>query len=295
MQILSGYKHCSLKGPSLQVDILTTRPTIRTSIPIFGQYISINPLKEKYCLGGYDLINRRTICCPNQNIVFDKNFCNICIKFPHFNPAFYNVPQSQLSFQQQAYNLQPHCVYLAYFGKYIIKVGISNQKRLLARWLEQGARAAVVLQYMENAYIARYLENLVSSTYKVAERINGTQKQQYIHTVYDFDRAVIELAACRDRIIKDLNNIPAVYPIQNLQDYYFRKKQPAVLYQATEQDRHTIAGEIVGMIGDIIVYEQGGYYFIKAIKSLLGKAEIKLHIQRPMIVSSIQTKLDLFG
>ncbi|NEJ84280.1 DUF2797 domain-containing protein, partial [Rhizobium leguminosarum] len=123
-----------------------------------------------------------------------------CSASIQFNPAFYHVAPSQLSQQQQSYNLQAHVVYLAYFGRDIIKVGIANEKRIRTRWLEQGARAAVVLQRLQDAYAARAVEEYISATYNIPERITIKQKLQSLHMPYYFEDASIHLSACREAI-----------------------------------------------------------------------------------------------
>lgn len=90
--------------------------------------------------------------------------CYSCFETLAFNPAFYNVPLSQLFPKQQQYNRTPHCIYLAYFGEKVVKIGIAHARSIPVRWLEQGARAAMVIQMTEDAYQAIALEEQVSQT-----------------------------------------------------------------------------------------------------------------------------------
>jgi hypothetical protein len=296
MYILSGYSYHPKQGPCLQLDEIASQSTIRHHVPIWGSYININILANKYCTGGFDLITKRSIPCPNKQEIDSKSLhCSNCNQSIQFNPAFYRVAPSQLSQQQQFYNLQPHVVYLAYFGKNIIKVGIANEKRIYTRWVEQGARAAVVLQCLQDAYAARALEEYISVTYNIPERITIKQKQQSLQMPYYFEDATIKLSACRKALYTNLATISLDNPIENLQSAYFLKRQPFPLYELSKKGQHTIAGYGLGMVGESLIYEQQGYCFIQSLKALLGQAQVKLNEQEIYTTVNIQTQLNLFG
>lgn len=293
MYILSGYSYHTTKGPCLQLDDITSQPTIRHHVPIWGQYIKIDILASKYCIGGFDSLTKRATSCPNKEKVSGKSIhCPNCSGSIQFNPAFYHVVPSQLSQQQQTYNLQAHIVYLAYFGRDIIKVGIANEKRIRTRWLEQGARAAVILQRLQDAYAARVLEEYISATYNIPERITIKHKQQSLHMPYYFEDASVKLSACRKAISDGLNSLSISEPIQDLQGAYFHESEPSPLYEVPKKGQYTVAGSGLGMIGEMFIYEQNGYYFIQPLKSLLGQAQVKLDEEEIPITVNIQTKLN---
>jgi hypothetical protein len=253
-------------------------------------------LASKYCIGGFDLSTKRAICCPYQQEVNDKSLhCSSCSNSIQFNPAFYHVAISQLSQQQKTYNLQTHVVYLAYFGKDIIKVGIANEKRIRTRWLEQGARAAVVLQRLQDAYAARALEEYISVTHNIPERITIKQKRQSLHIPYCFGEASIKLDTCRSAISASLNSLLANEPIQDLQYAYWHGKQPFPLYEIPQGGQHNVAGCGLGMVGEMFIYERNGYSFLQPLKPLLGQAQIRLEKEEVHTAINIQTKLNLFG
>src|SRR5690349_6321107 len=94
----------------------------------------------------------KSYVCPDQ-VMIDKKFdvCPTCQQRTGFNPAFYHA--SSVSSQQEERNLEPHLLYLAHFGKGIVKVGISHAARNRSRLLEQGARSAIVLDIFPTAHI----------------------------------------------------------------------------------------------------------------------------------------------
>ena len=193
-----------------------------------------------------------------------------------FNPAFYNVPVSQLSPRQQAYNRQPHCTYLAYFGPGVVKVGIALQKRVLKRWLEQGARAVMILQTTKDAYQARELEAQVSETLHIPERITVAKKKQLLHVPYRWEEAALALAEHQEAIAQALLLQEAAHDaVQDLQPHYFPVIQPQPLLDAGQRQQ-SVAGRVVGMVGDLVVYEAGGRFWMSALKKYIGSAYVHL-------------------
>lgn len=296
MHILTGYTYHLTEGPHLQLDDIASHPTVRYRVPIWGKHVGIKLLSTRYCIGGYDLQTMRSTFCPNRQQATGKTpYCIHCRQSIQFNPAFYNFSSAQLSKYQQHYNSEPHDVYLAYFEKNSIKVGIANAKRLRNRWLEQGARAAVAIQHMQDAYAARALELQISTTYSILERVTSTQKQQYLHVPYDFEQANRALRGYLDILRAEIDDISTTHSIEDLQKYYFAEKQPTVLYDPTNKNQHTIAGYVTGMVGDLLVYTQQQYSFIQPIKQLLGQAYVEFQESIKPLSVNVQTKLDLFG
>lgn len=298
MLILSGYNHYPTHGPCLQLDDTANQPATRQWIPISRQYIHIKLLKKKYCTGRYDIATRTSICCPAQKEVIGKQTqCHACSQPKAFNPAFYRVSPDQLSLQQQAYNLQPHVVYLAYFGKQVIKVGIAHAKRIPTRWLEQGARAALVLQKMEDAYTARSLEERIHNMYNIPERMSSLQKERYLALPYHFTGASIELAACKEKMERGLDMTFAGHAIENLQPYYFPQGQPTILYQTPKISKE-VMGYGMGLVGEILIYEQNSYFLTLPLKPLIGQAQVILGAEswvQHFTKEGLQTQLDLFS
>jgi hypothetical protein len=298
MYILSGYSHYPTQGPYLQLDDIASQPATRRWIPVSQQSIHIKLLTKRYCTGRYDLATGTSICCPGQKEVVGKQTqCKACSQTIVFNPAFYHVSRAQLSPQQQLYNLQPHDVYLAYFGKKIIKVGIAHTKRLCIRWLEQGARAAVVLEKMPDAYTARSLEERIHHTYNIPERITSLQKERYLALSYHFAEANTELAACQEEMGQGLEMTFTPHSVENLQHYYFPKGQPTTLYQTPKTSKQ-IMGYGVGLVGDILIYNQNGYCLTLPLKPLLGQVQVILGIEglpQHSTPEGLQTQLALFS
>ena len=278
--LLSGYTYHSEQGPCRQVDDLDQMPARRYIFPIRQQEICLQQPATRYCTGTYDTAAKKYIPCPHRRLVKPPyQNCYPCFEAIGFNPAFYNVPQEQLSLRQQAYNREPHCTYLAYFGPGIIKVGIARHARVQKRWLEQGARAAVVLQVTPDAYQARELEERISTALRIPERITNTQKKQLINIPYSFSQATAVLSQHVQAIKKALEPAAIPHPVQDLQAHYFPAAQPPTLFDA-DRRKQPIAGRVVGMVGDLLVYESEDRFWMAALKGQLGQAFVHL-LSRP--------------
>ena len=154
-RLLAGFSF-DANGPYLVLDDF--KNSAREFLYLSQFMGTISRLKERFCVGRCDLVSLQWDQCPQGARLTPKtrgNTCRACALSTGFNPAFYNT--SSISSQQSAYNRMPHIVYLAYFAPGRIKVGIAQKRRQLKRLLEQGARAAFILQEFPDAYQAREL------------------------------------------------------------------------------------------------------------------------------------------
>ncbi len=277
--LLSGYTYRPDVGPCWQADDFSTIPATRHVFPVWDLTFGLWPLPARYCTGTYDSATQQYVPCPHRRQVKPPyQNCYPCFEAIGFNPAFYNVPQSQLSARQQAYNRQPHCTYLAYFGPGTVKVGIAHQRRLQRRWLEQGARAAVVLRSAEDAYAARELEADVSRTTQTAERVTVVKKKKLLNVPYSFEEAADVLNQHRATVGQALGVTLPQTTVADLQHHYFRGCQPPQqpLSDADDGQRRPLTGRVVGMVGDVVVYRSVNGCWMSSLKKHVGSACIRL-------------------
>jgi hypothetical protein len=121
--------------------------------------------------------------------------CEDCRQASGFNPAFYNVFRTELSAVQQAYNAEPHNVYIVCFGHGLFKVGISNARRTLTRWREQGALVGCVLSEYNDAYAARAVETWLRTNLGIPEAVSQTAKLSALKSGPDLAMCTQELAS----------------------------------------------------------------------------------------------------
>jgi hypothetical protein len=275
--ILVGYCYHPQQGPCLKIDTIEGATTGRKTVPIWQQYLRFDILDKAYCIGGYDQVSHQATPCPGQQLVSpNQTQCYFCQQSNWFNPAFYHLDPTQLTDAQKNYNLQPHSVYLAYFYKDVIKVGIAYTKRLYLRWLEQGARAAVGLIDMPDAYQARALEKQISKTWAIPEQIRNSKKQLNLHPPYNTLNAHDQLVALRSLIHREIKNVEPSNPIVDLQEAYFYTQEPPTLYTAATTAYLLIEGYGIGLVGNQLVCQQDSHHFVQPLQPLMGRARVTL-------------------
>jgi uncharacterized protein DUF2797 len=212
-------------------------------------------MTARMCIGWHDMITGEDHSCPDKTIVDPKyDQCAACQQRTGFNPAFYNT--SSVSPQQEERNLQPHILYLAHFGKGIVKVGISFAGRGNARLLEQGARSALILETFPTAHIARQYEAQIAALPGIVESLQLRKKITSLGLVYDSSQAATELIEVRQRIERVLSKAFSQSDVLSLDTHYFPDAQPK-LHEAIEtSEQHLLSGKVVGMVGCLLLCEQ---------------------------------------
>lgn len=258
-------------GPYLLVNEVNEKTQRKFSVR--GRTFSLRRFPERFCTGRFDLETLTNSACPLSVALLpdakDKA-CPACQKATGFNPSFYYT--DLVSPQQRAYNETPHFVYLAYFAPKFVKAGISSEARGLARLLEQGARAARVVGRFDTAYAARDLEAALCAQPGLFETMRASKKLSlFVEERYDFAEARAVLGATAEAMAA----VPAVAEAgidlaNDARDFscdYFGGPSPARdTLQIPVGDEEVCGGRCIGMIGSIIVFEQGGMNYAVSLK-----------------------------
>lgn len=215
---------------------------------------------QRYCTGWYDLKTSVAYPCPHQaKVAKEYDQCRACQAKTGFNPAFYNA--STISAQQEERNHQPHILYLAHFAPGTVKVGITWAGRGIKRLLSQGARSSLILGTYPRAELARKYEAKVAKLPGIAETLLSRTKYQLLLKSYNAELGAAELRVTRTRILEEVGiNLDTSKPTY-LDPYYFGKGKltPSSLTDATKSK--TISGHCVGMIGPVLIVQQGNMQF----------------------------------
>ena len=234
---------------------------------------SMRRLPKRRCIGRFDLATHERSVCPLKVELLEgskDDMCPACMDATGFNPSFYYA--DTVSPQQRAYNLAPHYVYLAYFGPAYIKAGISSESRGIARLLEQGARAACIVGRFEDAYKARELEEALCAQMGILETMRASKKLElFAQERYDssdaketLEAALVRLARIDEVVQKGFNEGARA---QDFSTYYFNGPSPAYdTVQIPKSYDNECAGRCVGMVGNILVLEQGGMNYAVSLK-----------------------------
>ena len=247
-------------------------------------------MSERHCTGWHDIATGDNFICPDMEVVDAKyEQCSACQKRTGFNPAFYNA--SSVSEQQQQRNLEPHALYLAYFGNNIIKVGITHAKRGHRRLLEQGARSALVLDTFATALIARQYEAQIAKLSGIAETIQLRKKIELLSVEWDNTTAEHTLLECRQRIEDDLKITFNGMKIEHFHDHYVNKPASSLTHVHDCTSQALISGDAIAVIGSLLLTTQNDTTLVLPLKKFIGYNMIFSHEQTIVDVPAQQTSL----
>lgn len=278
--------------------ILTSVGFSRTEEPLLilqkdGTFVELLPLDQqltlqfdmtqRFCVGWRDITNGERHTCPDAQTV-DRKYeqCAACQKRTGFNPAFYNT--TSVSSQQEARNLEPHILYLAYFGDGITKVGISHAARGNSRLLEQGARSALILETFPSAHIARQYEAKIAASPGIAETILIRKKIAALSNPYSQADAEARLQATHHNAEAELKTGFTHNPVVHFDDRFFPQGTPSLEAAYDAGSHHLISGKVSGMLGSLLFCEQQDTQVFLPLKKYVGYR---------LTLSEIETLLDL--
>lgn len=273
-QVVIDFQFCQDSQKKLFLQVLDL-PTLSIKDLVInlgdGKKYQFSLLDNRYCLGYYDLKLRKKIFCKDNSITKRSNLeqCYECMQKNQFNPFFYNTSQDDISSEQKERNNLPHSVYLASFGKKLIKVGITKTGRELSRAVEQGAISYAIIKKAENAYQARELESFINKQYEIPENISTLKKINALK-IYstDYSSAEKEIKVCLDKIKKDATFLDMKPYYSHLKEYDFAELE--VLPK--EAIGHLGKVEIEGIIGNALMCKKShsNNAFAFNLKALLG-------------------------
>lgn len=263
---------CDATGGYLVVDDLGQPDWPRARFGVRGAALTLEAGAEHFCTGRHDLSSGKSEPCPDRAELGAETFeqCFACRRATGFNPAFYNAPE--LSPQQRLRNLEPHLVYLAHFGGNTLKVGMTHGKRGIQRLLEQGARMGVLLARFGDAYGARALEERVARDLGIAEAVRPARKRHLLGAPFTPDLVRAELRARVEQIRALEPGVELTPELVELDSYYGGSALfERAFTDLTETEPLAISGRCVGMIGDVLLAEQGGQRFMLSLGGALAR------------------------
>lgn len=238
----------SLNGDA-QPSLFAKDSDVIKRIALLGEHVSFT-LGAKRCIGFFR--NGRHLDCPEARIIEHGWNCNQC----RFEDDFFlcmkctgaeciNEKQRPACIENMYY------IYLAAFDS-ILKVGISHERRLMERLVEQGADFGAKIACVKDGKDVRLIEQEISRYLNIADKVTGATKQSKIFgnpniAVTNISRAISRLQS--NGVSKYL--IPP--EIYDLRSYY---KLDAVGHDPLKvfvKEGSRIEGEVVAAKGNIIV------------------------------------------
>jgi hypothetical protein len=255
--------------PRLTIDAVTG-PIVRREAAVGHAPAYLALTAARFCRGYWQLDTLTSYACP-ERAPAPRGFCFACQRRTGFNPAFYNASVETLSPQQRRYNAQPHAVYLAAFADDLIKVGISHVERLRSRWLEQGARAGMVLTLADNASAARAVEAAAVGQMGIVERVPTARKIALLRKPFDQGLIEARLSQFCERLSRALKFDRDDWPVNWLDDVYFQEGVPDLsrLAEMASAPDH-LGGVWHGVVGAIACIENPGGLVAQDLSAAFG-------------------------
>lgn len=272
----AGYRHEKPTIDLLENDVVTEHVITPDAISLSFD------TSQRYCVGWFNLETGESHTCPGKAAIEPKyDQCPACQRRTGFNPAFYHA--SSVSVQQDKRNREPHYLYLAYFAPNVIKVGISYAGRNHARLLEQGARAAFVLETFPTALLARQYEAKIASMEGIFEHLTARKKRDFWPHSY----TATEAQEALNTSLKYINETLATTfkpEFLDLNAQYFFDKQPELRDVLDRTNDAMISGIAVGCIGTELLVENNDRLLSLNLKHFVGY---------PVTMSSTTEPIDL--
>jgi hypothetical protein len=243
--------------------------------------ISLDPSAPKRCTGWYDIATHENhVCETSANVDEGYDSCFACRNKTNFNPAFYNA--SSISSEQEAYNLTPHSVYVAYFGGELAKAGIMADSRGRERIYEQGALWYAYLGSYENATVAHNLEEKLIKK-GLRNSVSKRQKDKVL-------ASRIDIAAETRRFHDTLAalGIDTADATCNLDHFFFGSYPGEPVLPIGD---NPLSGTVVGIVGRYLVLENNDRLYGMWLSNLFGRTITITDTVVPIDAAPMQTSL----
>jgi len=227
--------------------------------------ISIKASEERRCVGTY--INGEHRACPHNSLTRSADRCPECTYKQFFrNCDILNVEllkqgkncifnplcsKEELSYiKRDLLCCKIHVVYLAVFGD-IMKVGITQNKRLYQRMIEQGADAFIPVLSARNRAEAREIENAISKEIGVSQIIRGSEICKTLAN-YDEQKSDSSLLERAEKIC-EFRDVPVPnFKVIKLGSKY---SLPELITNPILLDGFGFKGEVIGTKGRLLIFE----------------------------------------
>lgn len=243
-----------------------------------GDDISLNICSGTKCAGSR--ADDVWTACPNQ--AEGKARCDTCkarernFVFTAFD-GFDRSNVSELDLEQIS---GPHVVYLAFFDKNMIKIGVSQVSRKLLRQIEQGSHFTLYIAATPDGISARQIETLIRKD-GLADKISASQKKNFICpeiTKLEGETILREILSRHLKALDDYSHLKEfllpdpefkswdnVYQLRNIEE------NPKHYHSVQLDEGEFVSGKIVAAKGPFIVLETPDELVSLCAKDLIGR------------------------
>ncbi len=236
-------------------------------IRLLGESVSIKAGK-KTCIGYYR--DGKHSECPKKMPLESGWYCNEC----KLNDDFFLCIQCNGSEcinvkQRQDCSEQIYYIYLAAFSN-ILKVGISMERRIIERLVEQGADLGALIALVKDGKEVRLIEQQICKELNIVDRIRGFQKHDLIFG--NPNAAAMNILSAIKKLKGNGFDKYMIKPeIHDFRPYYRLHNVFSQPQRIDVADDLSINGNIVAAKGNIIIFENHGTFYSLNSHELIGR------------------------
>ncbi|KAB2805330.1 DUF2797 domain-containing protein [Phaeocystidibacter luteus] len=237
---------------------------VKYYLEIGDDFIMMNDLIGKDLKMTY--LNQITCFCGDLvSEVFRMNFCRKCffekpeagdaILRPELSKAHLGEEDRDLEWEKK-YQLQPHLVYLANSAG--LKVGVTRIGQRPTRWIDQGAREAIVLAETENRFEAGQIE--------VALKAHMSDKTPWQRMVKGED-VEIDLLTEKKQAVQYVPDEYAKFISENDEVTHIEypvTEYPTKAKSVNLEKNGSVEGKLVGIRGQYLLFSSGAVMNVRS-------------------------------
>ncbi len=240
-----------------------------------GSFEKIMPLNreinlsvgKKTCIGF--MAGSKHVACPNSEEVSDNWHCPSCLRDDYFFMCVKcDGSDCKNTKRREECKKEKYYIYLSAFGP-VMKVGISNQFRLINRLVEQGADIAARIALVHDGKEARLVEQEIKKCLDIEDRIEGTKKHGIMF--WDPNVAIVNILSAIERLRAAGFGLiePEIY---DLRRFYNLDKVLEVPVFSRIKEGDEISGKIIAAKGNILVAQNNETFFSFNAHDIIGRS-----------------------
>ena len=239
-----------------------------------GQKVSWTVLGPRTCIG-YRSFDGTHVQCPKSNALkSSQSKCTLCSSLDQYDPCIRCKGHSCTATPERREKCRDanYTLYLAIFNDTTVKVGVSKLRRVLTRWLEQGADYAAVLAILKDGKAVRRIEDSIGRRPDVAKSVQVSRKLKMLSQGLCPEEAKKLLHDVQDGI--DDERVTNQVELEDLSKYYGLSELDTNPEIWNSQNNSPIdqqfLGDVVGMKGPLLVTRIGHAFIVANLKQLIG-------------------------
>lgn len=233
-------------------------------ISLMGSDISLE-LGKKKCIGFFK--EGTHFDCPNMTEISYGWHCNSC----RIEDSFFTCIQCDGSSclnedRRNECMKEKYYVYLVAFGT-MLKVGVSHERRLLERWVEQGADFGARVVEVTDGKSVRVMEQKIKNHLGITDRLSGKEKQKMIFC---------DPNVAASNILGAIKKLKGSFSISRLEIYDMRKHYNLQNVITSPQkvdlsEGMKISGKVVAAKGNILILSSDYDFFSINAHDMIGR------------------------